>query len=849
MRFFDIKNDYIKHILSVVFFAIVTLLYCSTTLQGEKIKSHDYKQFLGMSKEIVDYRAETGDEALWTNAMFGGMPAYQISVHYANNILVHIDQFFQLYLPRPIGIIFLYFIGFYFLLLVLKINPGLALIGALGFGFSSYFFIILEAGHNTKAHAIAYIAPVVASMIYCFAKEDRNIWHAIRGFFLAFLFLGLHLRANHFQITYYLLFILFFFWIYYLIRNLKEERKIEFIQNTMLFSLAGIMAILINIGNIWSTYEYSKYTIRGESDIVNESSGLDKDYATQWSYGKLETFNMLYPNLVGGASSVKWSEDSNLFQLIYKDTRKKGATTKQAKTYTNQVLKQLPAYFGPQPMTSGPVYIGAIMWLLFFIGLFVLKKPIKYVLLSLVIVSIFIAWGKNFSFLSDFLLQYLPLFNKFRTPSMALVIAQFIIPLLGIIGLNELIYSKHLSLYEKNKIILKSVGFFILLSIFFLSFKNVLFDFRFPLDGILPEAIMLELVKDRVHFFTTDVMRSTAFIFLAGILIYYIILFISSSDILKKRLSILALGCLVICDMWFVNKRYLNSEDFDLIENVEKPYILEEFDQNIIAQDTTIYRVYDKLQFGNTRASYFHHSLGGYHAAKLRTYQNLIERHINPDSPNQTVLNMLNAKYIIDLNTDGTALVKNDNMSALGNAWFVDIVRWVPNATEALSSLDNFNPKTTAIIDEIYKQEVSAVKNLIFSDTAFTVPNVELTQLSDNLINNKIIKDSPYVTLKMYQPNKLIYTSNNEYTGLVVFSEIFYPKGWKAYIDGIEVAYFPVNYLLRGLVVPSGSHEIIFEFKPKSFFVSSKITWFASFVLIIVGLVSLTYLVIARVKK
>tara|TARA_B110000438_G_C15736330_1_gene616510 strand:- start:324 stop:1229 length:906 start_codon:yes stop_codon:yes gene_type:complete len=301
--------------------------------------------------------------------------------------------------------------------------------------------------------------------------------------------------------------------------------------------------------------------------------------------------------------------------------------------------------------------------------------------------------------------------------------------------------------------------------------------------------------------------------------------------------------------MWFVNKRYLNSEDFDLIENVEKPYILEEFDQNIIAQDTTIYRVYDKLQFGNTRASYFHHSLGGYHAAKLRTYQNLIERHINPDSPNQTVLNMLNAKYIIDLNTDGTALVKNDNMSALGNAWFVDIVRWVPNATEALSSLDNFNPKTTAIIDEIYKQEVSAVKNLIFSDTAFTVPNVELTQLSDNLINNKIIKDSPYVTLKMYQPNKLIYISNNEYAGLVVFSEIFYPKGWKAYIDGIEVAYFPVNYLLRGLVVPSGSHEIIFKFKPKSFFVSSKITWFASFVLIIVGLVSLTYLVIARVKK
>ena len=568
MKLFLIKKEYIKYILSMAFFAGITLLYCLSILQGEKIKSHDYKQFLGMSKEIVDYRDATGEEALWTNSMFGGMPAYQISVHYVNNILVHIDKFFQLYLPRPIGIIFLYFLGFYFLLLVLKIDPGLSLIGALGFGLSSYLFIILEAGHNTKAHAIAYIAPVVASMIYCFSNDHRTIWKILRCFFVAFLFMGLQIRANHFQITYYLLFILLFFWVHYLILNFKKDRKLVFFKNTLLFGIAGVMAILINIGNIWSTYEYSKYTIRGESDLLTESSGLDKEYATAWSYGKLETFNLLYPNFVGGSSNVEWSEDSNIFKYLYKDTRRRGANVKQAKLYTNQVLQQLPAYFGPQPMTSGPVYIGAVIWLLFVISLFTLKKSIKYVLLFLILCSFFIAWGKNFNVLSDLLLNYLPLFNKFRTPSMALVIAQFAIPLLGVVGLNKLIFSQSFSIIEKRYIILKSVGSLVGLSILLLLFKNLLLDFRFPLDGLLPEPIMLELVNDRINLFTSDIIRSSIFICLAGISIYYIISFINSSSELKKWSAVFVLAFLVICDMWNVNKRYLNSDDFYLIENV-----------------------------------------------------------------------------------------------------------------------------------------------------------------------------------------------------------------------------------------------------------------------------------------
>ena len=306
----NIKIIY-PHFLAILLFALITILYCHPVLKGAKINQSDYKQFLGMSKEIVDHRSATGEEALWTNSMFGGMPAYQISVRYPNNILVHIDQFLQLYLPRPVGIIFLYFLGFYILLLSLKVDPKISVLGAIAFGMSSYFFIILEAGHNTKAHAISYMAPAVASMLYCIKKSQISWSYSIAAFFFSFLSLGLHLRANHLQITYYLLFILFFFWIYYLIKSIKLQNLSEFIKSTFIFIVSGIMAISINLGSIWSTYDYSKYTIRGHSELKKENgqsySGLDKDYATAWSYGKVETFNMLYPNFVGGSSHAKLS--------------------------------------------------------------------------------------------------------------------------------------------------------------------------------------------------------------------------------------------------------------------------------------------------------------------------------------------------------------------------------------------------------------------------------------------------------------------------------------------------------------------------------------------------------------
>ena len=794
----NIKFD-VTHLFAIILFAFITVFYCFPMLNGEKINQSDYKQFLGMSQEIIDYRETTGDEALWTNSMFGGMPAYQISVHYPNNILVHIDQFFQLYLPRPVGIMFLYFLGFYIFMLSLKIKPDISILGALAFGFSSYLFIILEAGHNTKAHAIAYVAPCVASMVYCFNQEKTDKWYRLGSFFFAFLALGLHLRANHLQITYYLLFILFAIWMYYLFSAFSKSIKNRFFKSTLIFFIAGLMAISINLGNIWSTYEYSKYTIRGDSELIQDSgdvkSGLDKDYATAWSYGKIETFNLLFPNFVGGSSHAKVSEDSNLYQAL----RSNGVSAKNSR----QFIESAPIYFGPQSFTSGPVYMGAVIWLLFFISLFVVKKPIKWVFFSLILLSFILAWGKYFPLVTNFLLDYFPLYNKFRTVSMILVIAEFAVPTLAILGLHYLINS------EENKVLKERAVFFsatilIGISIFFLVFGNLLFDFKGMGDAQYPSWFLNALIEDRQNLFKRDIYRSLFFISIVSVLLFYMI----RHNLQRKSILVYMLGFIIIADMWFVNKRYLNADDFVSKTKVEEPFKAQFFD-NTIKQDTSVYRVYnlnERIDAG-ARTSYFHHSLGGYHGAKLGKYQDLINQHINKG--NFDVINMLNAKYIIFSDGQGNPIVQ-ENTSALGNAWFVDSIHWVNSANEEIESLNLINPDNTVSINRKYESEMT-------TSSFSSVGSINLTS---------------------YAPNKLVYNSITTSSAFAVFSEIFYPKGWDAYIDGVKVKHFSVNYVLRGLIVPEGNHEIVFEFKPKSFFTSAKIAFFASFLLIITALMT-----------
>ncbi|RPG58843.1 MAG: hypothetical protein CBD51_004305 [Flavobacteriales bacterium TMED191] len=768
-------------------------------LQGDKINQSDYKQFLGMSKEIVDFRSDNNEEALWTNSMFGGMPAYQISVHYPNNILVQIDKALQLFLPRPIGIIFLYFIGFYILLLSLRLNPHFAFLGALAFGLSTYLFIIIEVGHNTKAHAISYIAPSLAGMIHCFRKENTSLTKMIFGFFLSFLFLGLHLRGNHLQITYYFLFIIFAFWINYMIRAVKLGQIANFIRSTSVFCTAGLLAILINIGSIWSTYEYSKYTTRGMSELkpksTNQTSGLDKDYATSYSYGMLETFNLLYPNFKGGSSVGKLSEKSSVYEAL----RTNGISKRDSKSF----LEAVPLYFGPQQFTAGPVYIGAVVWLLFFIGFFTLKKPIKWILVVLTLFSFILAWGKYFPLITNLFLDYFPLYNKFRTVSMILVIAEFTVPLLGVLGIYNL-WKLDINLSEKKYIVLKSSGLLILSSVFFLLFGNLIFDFQSISDAQFPNWFTKALIKDRVLMYKSDILRSMMFIAIGTGIIYFAI--IKSK---KQNFKwVYALSILIFLDLWFINKRYFNHSSFVDKNIVEIPFQMQDFDR-IIKQDTSIYRVYnlnERLDQG-ARTSYFHHSLGGYHGAKLGKYQELIDSHISKGNLN--VINMLNTKYIITSNQNREPIVQK-NESACGNAWFVQQANWVNSADLELMSLNDFEPEKSVIINKKHQTYVG--------DFSFDKDNI--------------------IELTSYRPNKLIYRTQVNTRSLAVFSEIFYPKGWNAYLDGVLVDHIPVNYLLRALMIPEGTSEIVFEFKPKSFFISSKISFVLSCLLILSAIIS-----------
>jgi len=795
---------FINHGFAFLLFVIITLCYCWPVLDGQRINQSDYKQFLGMSKEIVDYRLDTGEEVLWTNSMFGGMPAYQISVFYANNILVHIDKLFQLYLPRPIGILFLYFIGFYILLLSLKINPHLSLLGALGFGLSSYLFIILEVGHNTKAHAIAYMAPALSGMIYLFRNQNTSVRYQSLGFLIAFLFLGLHLRANHLQITYYFLFILFGFWINYLLNVFKTKQFKGFIRATLLLVIAGLLAVGINLGSIWSTYDYSQYTTRGQSDLSsfsdNTTTGLDKDYATAYSYGKVETFNLLFPNFVGGPSVGELSKKSH----VYKALRENGISKKDR----NAFIKSVPLYFGPQIFTAGPVYMGAVIWFFFLIGCFTIKKPVKWVLLGLVVFSFVLAWGKYFPFITNLFLDYFPLYNKFRTVSMILVIAQFSIPLLAILGLQDFLSKSDIDI-QREKIIGKSALILTSIALFFLCFSNLLFDFKSFSDNQFPSWFVEALIQDRQNLFKVDVLRSLMFIFLATSILYF---FVKRQLFHTQKRWIYLLAFIVLIDMWFVNKRYFNSTDFIEKSKLEIPFQEQDFDR-LIKKDTTIYRVYnlnERLDQG-ARTSYFHHSLGGYHGAKLGRYQEMIDMHIVKG--NLHVLNMLNTKYLISSNESGQAVVE-ENTSALGNAWFVDNINWVSNADQEILSLNHINPKHTVTINKNYQIGIDSVN----------------------------YDPSGTIKLDAYKPNRLVYYSSLKTKGLAVFSEIFYPKGWNAYIDGVLVEHFPVNYILRGLVIPSGDHEIVFEFKPKSFFISSKIAFCCSVILIISVIINFIFL-------
>jgi len=842
----DFKK-YIPHVIAIVIFAVVTLIYFKPLLSGKVLKQDDIARHKGMSQEIVEYRNQYKTDPLWTNSMFGGMPAYQISTFYPSNWIAKLDNVFKLFIPLPAGYVFLYFLGFFILLLCLEVNPWLAIIGGLAYGLSSYFFIILEAGHNSKANALGYLPALLGGVILLFRGK-----HGL-GFAVTTLFTAMELNTNHVQISYYGYILIGFVIAGYFLTSIKQKQLSVFFKATAFFVIATLIGILPNAGNLMTTNEYGKYSTRGKTELTinsnlkandnNTTSGLDRDYATKWSYGIGETFTFLIPDFKGGGSTPIGNAYPEALKKVNPD-------------YRQQVAGSY-AYFGDQPFTSGPVYIGAIIILLSVLGMFVIKNPIKWPIFFATLLTVALGWGGNFMALTNLFLNYMPGYNKFRAVAMIMVIAELTLPLLAILAINELLKVKNwndklkLNLIKKE-ITLKKV-LIITVSIVggFCALSYLLPDVfnsftasgeeeqmvRQAVQAGNPEAqvrpaiteIMAQIEIARKSIFKADALRSLIFVILGfGALCLFF------TNKIKKELLFIALGLFIVIDLWTVNARYVNDKSFITKEqNTQNLVVKTAADDEILKDSSLDYRVLNLTvsTFNDAQTSYYHKSIGGYHGAKLKRYAELIDFHIDNELDlfrknagkafasdsllndlmgRLQAINMLNTKYFIIPGGDEQGNIPLANKQANGNAWFVSNLKIVASADSEIVGLYNINTKTQAIVNQKYQTELGLKANYNASGT---------------------------IKLLNYKPNDLEYESNNTDEGFAVFSEIYYPKGWNAYIDGQLKPHANVNYVLRGLNIPAGKHKIEFKFEPQTYKTGGTIAMIGSLlVLLSVGL-------------
>ncbi|GGF76591.1 YfhO family protein [Wenyingzhuangia marina] len=757
----------------IIAFSVVALFYFKPVLKGYKIFQSDIAQFRGMSKELKDYRAENGKEAFWTDAAFGGMPSYQLSTYYPNDYIKKLDSLIR-FLPRPADYLFLYFLGFFVLLTVLKFDWKLALIGSLAFGFSTYFIIILGVGHNAKAHAIGYIPLVLAGVLLLFQKRY------VVGFVLTALATSLEMQASHPQMTYYMLFMLLFVGLFFVIEQIKKGILKSSLKPISLVVLAMVIGLLTNAQSMLATKEYAAHSTRSKSELTvtsdgkpkEVSTGLSKDYITEYSYGILETFNLMIPRLVGGANNEDLGRDSNTYKFL---ASKIGAG--QAVNFS----KSVPTYWGNQPIVAAPAYIGVVFVFLFFIGCFLVKGWIKKGLVAATIFSILLSWGKNFGFLTDLFIDYMPLYNKFRAVSSIQVIAEICIPLLGMLALKEF-FSDTVPKEEKiesTKIATILIGGILII---FTFFGGMLFSFSGLNDAYYNQQIpgfSGALQADRKDILFSDGLRSIVLVAITvGVL--WMVLNVK----IKKQYGILVLGVVMLFDTLTVAKRYVNDDDFLPANKVEKPFSPSAADKQIL-QDKSHYRVANfSGNFMNDGAtSYYHNSIGGYHAAKPRRYQELVDYQLSKN--NMEIINMLNTKYFIVASEQGQPEAQK-NPDANGNAWFVHNIISVDNADDEILALTDFDSKNDVVIN---------------------------TQ--DFKVQPTEVDSTATISLVSYEPNELVYTSQSEKTQLAVFSEMYYQPGWNAYVDGKLTPHYRANYVLRAMNIPAGKHKIIFKFEPK----------------------------------
>ena len=812
--------------------AVITLIYFYPVVQGKRIKQHDIEMHKGMAKEITDYHEATGEETLWTNSAFGGMPTWNIQVNQKSNLTSPIYIGLGLGFPHPIGSVFICMLGFFVLLLVLDCGFWISFVGAIAYGFTSYLFIVIGAGHNAKAMAMAFMAPVIAGVLLTY--KGKYLWGSLlTAFALAF-----EIRTGHLQITYYLLLIIVILVIAQFISDLKNKALGRFVKASAALLIAAVLGVLTCSTSLYGNYEFGKETTRGKPVLTrnegNQTKGLDRDYITQWSYGKGETWSLLIPNAKGGASAYIGKQNTALDKADrqFKDS-----------------IAQSNAYWGDQPGTSGPVYVGAIVVFLFVLGALTVKGKLKWALLIATLLSILLSWGKNFMGFTNFFLDYIPGYDKFRAVSMTLVIAEVTMPLLGFLGLAEM--AKNPENIKKNM-----TKFFIALGItaglclIFYLMPKTFFNFlsqeeakQFASmssgkDGGVYAMFASQLEDVRVAIFRKDALRSLAFIILAAVPLFFYF-----KGKLKAAPAFAILGVLVIIDMFPIDKRYLNNDKFIDNDKYAHPFTASTADQYILNDKDLDYRVADitKDMFNDASTCYFHKSLGGYSGAKLRRYQDVITQYLGTELnqlraaktaqdmtqllEQQKVVNMLNTKYVI-YNPNAQPF---SNPNALGNAWVVSDIQWANTPNEEIDAIKTTDLAHTAIINKEFEQQVGSYK------------------LNDSLV--------PQITLEDYQPNRLSYRFRGVTAGstaskyLVVFSEIWTSKGWTMYIDGEEQPLLRANYLLRSALIPNGEHEIVMEYAPKAYTIGNKVS-FASSLVLILGLIgALVYTFIPKKEK
>ena len=815
-------------ILAVLLFAVLAFAYFfPADIEGRILYRHDASAGRGAGQEGIEYLQKTGERSRWTNALFGGMPTYQMAPSYGStNLLTKAVDAYHLWLPENVWFVFAYLLGFYILLRAFDFRQHLAALGSIIWAFSTYFLIIIAAGHIWKVWALAYLPPMIAGLVL--AYKGRYLW----GLLLTAIFTAFEINANHVQMTYYYLFIILFLMIAWFVEAIQQKQLMRFAKATGICIAGTAIGICINLSNLYHTWQYSQESMRGKSELVKKnsanqtSSGLERDYITQWSYGIDETWTLLIPNTKGGAS-VPMSES-------------KTAMEKADPNYES-IYHQIGQYWGEQPSTSGPVYVGAFVMMLFILGLFIVKGPVKWALLAATILSILLSWGKNFMGFTDFFLDYVPMYAKFRTVASILVIAEFTIPLLAMLALKEVISGE--VKMEKLKVPLivsfvltggVAMLFSLMPSFFFDSFISSS-EMRalqtLPAEHIQP--LIANLTEMREAVFTADCLRSFYIILVGtGLLLAFLY------GKLKKEYTIGIILVLCLVDLWTVNKRYLNDEMFVPKSEREAPQEKTQTDELILRDTSLDYRVLNLASntFNENETSYYHKSIGGYHAAKLRRYQEMIETYINPEMQRLfgavseaggdmtqvngdsicPVLNMLNTKYFI-FPLQGGQTVPIQNPYVYGNGWFVNQITYVDNANKEIETVGKIDLRHQAVADAKFKSQLGEA---VVQDTA------------------------SIVRITSYEPNRLTYDVNSGKGGVLVFSEIYYP-GWTATVDGQPVEIGRVNYLLRAIHIQPGQHQVELAFFPKSVNMTETIAYIAFAILLLV----LIYVVISQFRQ